>query len=133
MGFKTIKNNNIKWWIGRSACIALFAIIIIFGYEKMSFIFNGVEIKATLEKKENSSMVMIKGIAEKAIYITLNGREIFIDKNGNFSETIAILPGFSIITLNARDKFGKTAEKRFEIVKEKNAEAIAFKGNDIIN
>lgn len=129
MEFKTIKNKNIKWWIGRLSCLTLFAIIIIFGYEKMSFIVNGVEIKATLEKKENSSLVVIKGTAEKATYITLNGREIFIDKNGNFSEIISILPGFSIITLNARDKFGKTAEKKFEIIREKSAEVVAFLDN----
>lgn len=123
---KTIKNKDIKWWIGAIACFSLFAVIGIFSYKKMSFIFNGVKIEVKMEQKENSSLATIIGTAKNAKYIALNGREIFIDKEGNFSEIISILPGFSIITLNAKDKFGKTAEKNFKIVTEKNAEAIAL-------
>jgi hypothetical protein len=133
MQLKIIKNKNMKWWIGIISCITLFSIIMIFGYEKMSFIFKGVKIEATLEQKTDSSLSIIKGNANKATYITLNGREIFIDKDGNFSESIAMLPGFSVITLNAHDKFGKTAEKKFEVVTENSAKAIAFKSDEIIN
>lgn len=133
MKLKTIKNKNMKWWIGIISCVALFTVIMFFGYEKMSFIFKGVEIKATLEQQDNSSLTIVQGQASKAIYITLNGREIFIDKDGNFSESISLLPGFSIITLDAKDKFGKTAEKKFEVVVEKDAKAIAFKNSEIIN
>ena len=133
MQFKFIKNKNMKWWVGIISCVALFSIIMIFGYEKMSFIFKGVKIQASLEQKNDSVLAVIKGNAEKATYLTLNGREIFVDKDGNFSESISILPGFSIVTLNAKDKFGKTAEKKFEVVVEKSAKAIAFRSNEIIN
>jgi len=133
MQLKIIKNKNMKWWVGIISCITLFSIIMIFGYEKMNFIFKGVAIEATLEKQPDSSLAVVKGNAMKATYLSLNGREIFIDKDGNFSESISVLPGFSIITLDAQDKFGKTAEKKFEIVVEKDAEAIAFKSNEIIN
>jgi hypothetical protein len=133
MQLKTIRNKNMKWWVGIISCITLFSIIMIFGYEKMSFLWKGVKIEATLEQKDDSSLATIKGNAEKATHITLNGREIFIDKDGNFSEAIAMLPGFSVITLNAQDKFGKKAEKKFEVVTKESARAIAFKSNDIIN
>jgi hypothetical protein len=133
MQIKTIKNKNIKWWVGIISCVSLFIIIIFFSYEKMSFIWKGIKIQATLEEKTDSSLAIITGNAEKAVYVSLNGREIFIDKNGNFSEPISMLPGFSIVTLNARDKFGKTAEKKFEIVKKEDAKAIAFKSDEIIN
>ena len=125
---REIKNKNIKWWLGIMSCVILFVIIMIFGYEKMSFVFNGIKIEAVLEQKDDSSLAIVSGNAEKAVYITLNGREIFIDKEGNFSESIIILPGFSIITLNARDKFGKTAEKKFQVVVKENAKAIAMVG-----
>jgi hypothetical protein len=115
------------------SCVALFSFILFFSYEKMSFIFKGVKIEAKIEQKDNSSLAVVHGTASKATHITLNGREIFIDKEGNFSESIVMLPGFSIVTLNARDKFGKTAEKKFEVVLEGNAPAIAFKSNEIIN
>ena len=115
------------------SCVSLFLIILFFSYEKMCFIWKGVKISATLESQNNSSLTTIKGTAPKATYLSLNGREIFIDKSGNFSESIVVLPGFSVVTLNARDKFGKTAEKKFEVVYEGNAPAIAFKSSEIIN
>lgn len=115
------------------SCVALFLIIMVFSYEKMCFLYKGIKIEATIEQKDGSSLATIRGNALKATYITLNGREIFIDKDGNFSESIAILPGFSIVTLSAKDKFGKTVEKKFEIVTEKNAKAIAFRSSEIIN
>lgn len=115
-----------KWWIGIISCVALFVVIGVFSYEKMCFLLKGVSIEATIEQQDPTSpLAVIKGVAAKATHITLNGREIFIDKNGNFAEAIAILPGFSVITLNAEDKFGKKSEKKFEVVTEGNAKAIA--------
>lgn len=130
---KRIKNKNIKWWLEIISCVALFAIIAVFSYEKTSFLLKGVKIEATIEQQNSSSLAVVKGVAAKATYITLNGREIFIDKDGNFSEVVAMLPGYSVLTLDAIDKFGKTAEKKFEVVTEGNAKAIAFKSSEIIN
>ena len=122
-----------KWWVGIISCVALFAFIGFFGYEKMSFIFRGVKIQAQIVQDGSSTLATVKGVAEKATHITLNGREIFIDKDGNFSESIAMLPGFSVVTLNAKDKFGKTSQKKFEVVLADNAKAIAFKSVEVIN
>lgn len=133
MKIRSIKNKNIKWWISIGSCVTLFAVIMIFGYEKMCFVWKGVEIQADIERDLSSSLATITGKASKATHLTLNGREIFIDKDGNFSESISVLPGFSVITLNAEDKFGKTALKKFEVVYDGNAQAIAFKNNEIIN
>ena len=118
-----------KWWLGIISCIALFLFIGVFSYEKMNFVWNGVKIEAVLEQKDGSPLAIVRGNASKATFISLNGREIFIDKDGNFSESIAILPGFSIVTLNARDKFGKTAEKKFQVATKENAKAIAILNN----
>ena len=110
-----IRNKNMKWWLGTGSCILLFVFIGIFVYAKMNFVWRGVRIIAELEKNTDSNVVTIRGQAEKAIYLTLNGREIFIDKEGNFKEYVAPLSGYSVITLFAKDKFGKTALKKFEL------------------
>lgn len=123
---RIIKNKNMKWWVGTVSFILLFGTIFVFGYKKMCFVWNGVELQVAMEKQENSSLIKISGKAERAVKLELNGREIFIDKQGNFSEYVSPLPGFSIIKINAVDKFGKKIEKKFEIVRENNAEAIAF-------
>ena len=121
-----IKDKNIKWWLGFSSCVVLFAVIGVFAYMKMSFLFKGVQIIATVEKSEGSTLAKVTGKAKNAIYITLNGREIFIDKDGSFSEPIALISGFSVITIDAQDKFGKSKEKKFQIVYKEGSPSVAF-------
>ncbi len=126
MQIKAIKNKNMKWWVGIISCVALFSIIMVFSYEKMIFMVKGVKIDAKIEQSNDSPLAIVSGTAEKATYISLNGREIFIDKEGNFSESIVMLPGFSVVTLSAKDKFGMTAEKKFEMITEESAPAVAM-------
>jgi len=115
-----IKNKNIKWWVGIGSSVMLFVIIGIFSYMKMSFILRGVQIEAVIERTDNSPVTTITGNAKNATFISLNGREIFIDKKGNFYESIALIDGYSVITIDAKDKLGNSKEKKFEIVYEKN-------------
>lgn len=122
-----IKNKNLKWWIGITSCVMLFVIIGIFAWEKMSFLVNGVQIKeAKIEQINDSSLAVVSGVAKNATYISLNGREIFIDKDGSFREAIALIPGYSVITIDAMDKFEKSAEKKFQMVYKESAPAVAM-------
>ena len=58
----------------------------------------------------------ITGNARNAVKITLNGREISIDQEGNWSETIALLPGYNVINIKAEDKFGYVDEKNYKLI-----------------
>ena len=122
---KTIKNKNIKWWLGLGSCTLLFVFIGVFGFMKMSFLWKGVQIIANMEKN-TATLTQVKGNAKNATYLSLNGREIFVDKEGNFSEQIALIPGLSVVTLEASDKFGKSAEKKFEVVYKENTGMVAY-------
>jgi hypothetical protein len=125
------KDKNIKWWLGKVSFMVFFVVIGIFAYTKMDFLLYGIDVKASINQNENSRIVEIKGNAKNANHISLNGREIFIDKDGSFSEPLALLPGLSIVTINAEDKFGKTKEKKFEVIYEENT-GVAI-ANEIIN
>jgi hypothetical protein len=63
-----------------------------------------------------SSIMEVTGTAKNAIFLSLDGREISIDQAGDFDETIALLPGYNIINLEARDKFGHTDEKNYQLI-----------------
>jgi hypothetical protein len=120
---KNIRHKNMKWWVGIISCMAFFAGIGVFAYMKMDFVLHGVAIKATVDTNTDSSVVEVKGTAANATYLTLNGREIDIDRNGGFDEPVALLPGLGVVTLNAKDKFGNVSQKQFEIIyKEDNSQ-----------
>jgi len=63
-----------------------------------------------------NSVVEVTGNAKNAINLALNGREISIDKSGNFKETIALLSGYNIINITVKDKFGYVDEKNYQIM-----------------
>lgn len=107
----------------------LFSAIGVFAYMKTAFLFEGVQLKASIEKNSSSSLATIKGVAKNATHISLNGREIYIDKNGSFSEPIALIPGFSVVTIDTQDKFGKSKEKKFQLIYEAGSPSVAMLNN----
>lgn len=72
------------------------------------------------EPSENSVVVdpltTVVGRAPNASHITLNGREIFIDTEGNFEETLLLTPGYTIIEVAVRDRFDRTATSTLTLV-----------------
>ena len=59
------------------------------------------------DSTSGTSTIQISGIADRAKTLTLNGRSIFIDEKGNFSETVLLSPGYNVETIEAHDKFGR--------------------------
>ncbi len=64
-------------------------------------------------------LITLVGTAENIAFLTLNGRQIFTDESGRFSERLLLQEGYTIITLEAKDRFGHRAEKRLELVYKK--------------
>jgi len=65
-----------------------------------------------------TSTVTISGIAKRIQSISLNGSPIQIDENGNFSEIIALFPGFNAETLSGKDAFGHTTTVELDLNRE---------------
>lgn len=57
------------------------------------------------------NLVTVKGSAKNIAYIHLNDRLIFIDETGQFNEKLIAPPGYSIIKIEAQDKFGKSTKQ----------------------
>lgn len=65
---------------------------------------------------EGDNLIEIKGKTENISFISLNGRQIFIDKDQNFSETILLTNKINPIEIYAEDKFGKITAQKFTLV-----------------
>ena len=116
MIMQTIKHKSLKFWIIKSLLGVLLVTIFIFSYINMKGVIDGVTINANIiTTPEKTSVSKISGTANHAKFLTLNGREINIDKNGNFSEDIALSDGYSVLTIKAIDQFGKDSLKTIEV------------------
>ena len=55
-----------------------------------------------------SGIVAVRGTAERAAVLTLNGAPLLRDQNGAFSSTLTFPRGGSILTFVVTDRFGRT-------------------------
>ncbi|HEY4512575.1 hypothetical protein A2818_00465 [Candidatus Nomurabacteria bacterium RIFCSPHIGHO2_01_FULL_40_12] len=114
-------NTNAKKIVKIASLSVFFLLIIIYAFFRSHDLIFGVKIKNVNiidGTKVTNSVMQVTGNAKNAINLTLNGREISIDENGNFSETIALLSGYNIINIKAQDKFGYIDEKNYKLIYE---------------
>jgi len=75
-----------------------------------------VDLDAAQNAVSPDGVADISGVAQNIAYLSFNGRQIYTDKNGNFSEKFALSDGYNIIKVSAQDKFGKVTDKTVELV-----------------
>ncbi|MEI6843261.1 MAG: hypothetical protein WCK48_02020 [bacterium] len=64
----------------------------------------------------SQTLIEINGKAKNVAFLNLNGKSIFTDKDGKFSEKLLLSPGYNIIRLDGKDKFGTYTEKKLELI-----------------
>lgn len=64
----------------------------------------------------NSSFIEIEGKALNISYITLNDRQIFTNEEGIFKEKLLLSYGYNVITISAKDRFGRNTKEILEII-----------------
>jgi hypothetical protein len=99
----------------------LFVFIIVYAFFRSKDLIFGVKIKnvnLTDGAVVTESILEVKGNARNAIKLSLNGKEISVNQQGDFDETISLLSGYNIVNLRAEDKFGKVDEKNYKLIYE---------------
>lgn len=64
----------------------------------------------------SNSYLEVKGRVINFSSLSLNGRPIITDGNGNFSEELLLARGYNIIELTATDKFGRVKKEKREVI-----------------
>lgn len=101
--------------------IVILAVVFVVGYALFQArkIVSGPSIK--VETPQNGQIVHenpieVTGIAKNINSISLDDRAIFIDEKGVFREKLLLYPGYNIIEIDAKDRFGKKTTKMIEVV-----------------
>ena len=64
----------------------------------------------------NDPLIIVEGTSKNIAWISLNDHQIFTDEEGRWSEKLLVSPGLSIMTINARDRFGREIKKNVQVV-----------------
>lgn len=62
------------------------------------------------------SLIEIHGTAKHISFLTLNGDKIYTDESGAFREKILLSYGYNIMTLEAKDRFGRKVTKTLQLI-----------------
>lgn len=100
--------------IRRKIALLLFIAIVIYAVWNARNLILGPRIEV-LEPEDgaliSSPTLIVKGTVKNGSFISLNGRNIFTDNNGIFSEEILPQYGYNVMKIEAQDRFGKRTEK----------------------
>lgn len=111
-------NKRVKY----AAYAAALALLFSYAYYEVRALLEGPTI--TIYRPQNGATIRgtatttIEGATERITHISMDGRKIFVNEKGVFSESLLLLPGYNIISIEAQDFFGRTTRKSLELMHE---------------
>lgn len=97
----------ILFYLGSFIGVLLFIIYVAF---QARFILEGPRITLVNEavSLQTERFVTLEGDASNIVHMTLNGRQIYTDTSGHFKEALVLENGYTIATLHAEDRYGRS-------------------------
>jgi hypothetical protein len=94
--------------------LVLLGVLLLYVVWQARFLLTGPVIVLRDEPPQHSNerIVTLSGAARNITSITLNGRQIFTDPHGEFKEALVLENGYTIATIAATDRYGRTTELR---------------------
>lgn len=94
--------------------LALLGTLILYVIWQARFLLTGpvIELRDEPPQHSNERIVTLTGTTRNITSITLNGRQIFTDPHGEFKEALVLENGYTIATIAATDRYGRTTELR---------------------
>lgn len=112
---REITLRNILYYTGIALVICAFIGYAIF---QARFLLTGpvITLQNIPEVVQTERLITLEGTAQNIVYLTLNGRQIYTDKNGYFKEALVLENGYTIATLQAHDRYGRSRSYTQEFV-----------------
>lgn len=99
---------------------SVFVGALVYGYFKAEALIQGPLLSITTPTPGSTStepVLSISGTARHIASITLNGAPIFVNSSGEFTEELLLGNGYTILTIEAKDRFGRTITKTLPLYK----------------
>ncbi len=97
---------------------AILVLLMFYLYHQAKSLIDGPELSLSgmLETVQHTRTVTLEGDTENIVSIHLNGKEIYTDEDGHFSRSLVLEDGYTIMTLTAKDRFGRSTSLTKEFV-----------------
>jgi len=116
---------SLRYIVPITLLVLLFLFIILYTNSRTSLLSQGVSL--SIENIQDGKIVYspvltLKGNAKRAIFLTINNREMYIDKEGDFTDITTLSPGLNILTIRTNDKFKNTEVLEYRVWLEKSSQ-----------
>ena len=103
--YKTITFRGVLYYTALTISGCLFVGYALF---QARFILAGPQVAFSNEPSvvQEERLINLEGTAKNIVRMTLNGRQIYTDKNGYFKEALILENGYTVATLQAYDRYG---------------------------
>ena len=99
--------------------IAIFAVVLLsYGLFEGRRIIEGPTLTIDTPKDgsaTSSTAILVAGEAQNISFLSVNDKQQFTDEHGHFEELLSLPPGFTIVTVAAKDRFGRTTSRSVSI------------------
>ncbi len=100
--------------IQRLVLIVLACCVAAYGAYEARFLVAGPSVvidTPTTGSATSSARVMISGSASHIAFLSINDVQAFTDTSGHFSKEVSLPPGHAVITVAAKDRFGRSVSR----------------------
>lgn len=116
--YAAVPNKKMKRNLRTITIIVFFVLFVLYTGFETSKLFLGPSLIIDTPKDLSTVTVpelTLSGHVARVSYITVNDRQIFADRSGYFEDKLLLLPGYNIIEVAVRDRFGKEMDKTLKI------------------
>ena len=107
-------------WITKALLAVFFIVLVGYGYyEARGLLFGpSIDISAGRAMIVYQPYIELKGTASRISQLSMNGQQIPVTEDGSFDQPYVLSPGYNRIIFDAKDQYGKTAQRVIEVVYE---------------
>jgi len=80
-----------------------------------------ITLESPLATLQENQTVLVAGTAKNITEISINGRQIHTDAEGLFEESLVLPSGYTIMTVHAKDRYGRTVSVTKELIYKPNS------------
>lgn len=115
--------NKIRFYLKILVVLIIFLTICAYGLYEASGLLGGPKINIEYPKNGltvRNKLITVSGTATNISFISINGRPIYINGAGRFTEQIILSNGYNSLYVEARDRIGKEKKEIIDIMLEEN-------------
>jgi len=110
-----MRRASVRWFLSLLGAVALALYVAFQARNLISGPTLALESPSAPQSVLEEAYFVVAGTARNTTALFLNGRPIFISPDGSFKEDLALPIGYTVLTVEAQDRFGRRTERTLEV------------------